>query len=570
MIKRNLTLVLLILLLGGVAQANVGPNTVTDIQVEGNEFIPTQDIMEVIEIEIGDEVDGTILRNNMEKIYEMGWFYDIFVDYEPYEGGLRLIFQVMENFEIKGIEFEGITVYTEEEIKKELELEIGYVLNTRKLNDDLRRLEQKFQDDGYILARITDVQLSEEEQVLFITINEGFLNEIKIKGNEKTRDYVIEREFVIEEGEVFNAQKAQQTLQNIYNLGFFSENISSSLDPVDPEENLFDLIIELEETDTGNLGAGGGYNTRDGFYGFLDVQERNLLGRGQEIGVRAEIGRNRTYEIYFSEPHLMETPYSISANLRRRVEHDSRDITIDDEDVKVDTREIRQGGSITLGRQLTDILRLSGTARIEHSRITYEDDIISPLTSQLRALSFTARRDTTDVPFSRRLSPTQGGIEIGTIEMAGYLLGGSYDFTKLTGEIRRFYPGFEDDHNWALRLKTATMFGPDLGNIPRNETLHVGGPDTLRGYDFRHFEGHRMILFNTEYRFPIYGIFQGAGFIDMGYAWEENQDVKLKDFGLGFGAGVRLDTPLGKLRLDLGYRPETGRFKPHFSIGQTF
>ncbi len=570
MVKRSLAVVILFLLLGGMAQGQSGPNTVTDIQIEGNEYIATEDILNAIEIEIGDEVDGEILRENMERIYELGWFYDIFVDYEPYEGGLRLIFQVMENFEIKGIEFEGVSVYTDEEIKEEMRLELDYVLNTRRLNEDLRRIEQRFQDDGYILARITDVHLSEEEQVLYVTINEGYLNEVRVEGNEKTRDYVIEREIVLEEGEVFTAHKAQKTLQNIYNLDFFSENISSNLEPVDPEKNIFDFVIELEEVDTGNLGAGGGYNTRDGFYGFIDVQERNLFGRGQEVGIRAEIGRNRTYEIYFSEPKLMDTPYSISVNLRRRVEHDSQDVTIDGEEVELDYREIRQGGSVTLGQQLTEILRLSGTARIDHSKITYEDDVLYPKTTQLRALSFTARRDTTDIPFSRRLSPTEGGIEIGTIEFAGYLLGGDFDFTKITGELRRFYPGYELDHNWALRLKAGTMFGPDLPNIPRNEKLMVGGSETLRGYDFRYFEGHRMILFNAEYRFPIYGIFEGAGFIDTGYAWGEDQSLKLADMGLGIGAGVRLDTPLGKLRLDIGYRPDIGKFKPHFSIGQTF
>jgi len=570
LVKRSLAVVILFLLLGGMAQGQSGPNTVTDIQIEGNEYIATEDILNAIEIEIGDEVDGEILRENMERIYELGWFYDIFVDYEPYEGGLRLIFQVMENFEIKGIEFEGVSVYTDEEIKEEMRLELDYVLNTRRLNEDLRRIEQRFQDDGYILARITDVHLSEEEQVLYVTINEGYLNEVRVEGNEKTRDYVIEREIVLEEGEVFTAHKAQKTLQNIYNLDFFSENISSNLEPVDPEKNIFDFVIELEEVDTGNLGAGGGYNTRDGFYGFIDVQERNLFGRGQEVGIRAEIGRNRTYEIYFSEPKLMDTPYSISVNLRRRVEHDSQDVTIDGEEVELDYREIRQGGSVTLGQQLTEILRLSGTARIDHSKITYEDDVLYPKTTQLRALSFTARRDTTDIPFSRRLSPTEGGIEIGTIEFAGYLLGGDFDFTKITGELRRFYPGYELDHNWALRLKAGTMFGPDLPNIPRNEKLMVGGSETLRGYDFRYFEGHRMILFNAEYRFPIYGIFEGAGFIDTGYAWGEDQSLKLADMGLGIGAGVRLDTPLGKLRLDIGYRPDIGKFKPHFSIGQTF
>jgi len=570
LIKRSCILILLILLVGGAAQANLGPNIVTDIEIKGNEFVPTEDIKEVLEIEVGDEVDGDILRNNLEKIYEMGWFYDIWVDYEPYDGGLRLIFEVMENFELEELKFEGVSIYSEQELRDAMEMEVGQVLNTRQLNADLQGIEQKYQDNGYILARINDVRLSEEEQVLTVQINEGFLNEVRVKGNEKTRDYVIEREIVIEEGEVFSARKAQQTLQNIYNLGFFSENIESNLEPVDIEENLFDLVIKVEEVDTGNIGAGGGYNTRDGFYGFLDVQERNLLGRGQEVGVRVELGRNRTYEVHFTEPHLLDTPYSISTSLRRRVEHDEITLGESEEEFVADTREIRQGGSITLGRQMTDELKLSSRFRLDHSRITYEGVFMEPITTQIRSLSITGQRDTTPFPFARRVNPTEGGIERATVEMAGYILGGTVDFTKFTLDLRRYYPGFAEDQNWALRLKGGTMFGPELADIPRNEKLMVGGADTLRGYDFRHFEGHRMLLFNAEYRFPIYGIFQGAGFFDVGHAWEEGESFNLAEFGVGFGAGVRLDTPLGTIRVDLGFRPDDRSLKPHLSIGQTF
>jgi len=575
LLKKSFVLLMLLFLAGGVALADVDEeiapevdvNEITAIEIKGNDVVTDEEIKEVIDIEIGDIVDADMLYRNMEKIYEMGWFHDIWVDYEPYQGGLRIIFEVMENFEVSDVVFSGVTRYDSEELKELLRVEPEKVLNTRYLNEDLPKIEEKYHEDGYILARIVDISLSEDRQELDIEINEGFLGEVTFSGNEKTRDYVIEREIELEEGEVFNARKVQSTLQNIYRLGFFSENIESHLDPKDPQNNVFDLHISLEEVETGNIGGGGGYNTRDGFYGFLDLQERNLLGRGQEIGVRVELGRNRNYEINFREPHLLDTPYSISTRLFRRLE---REEVGDDIDYYND-RSIRQGGSLTLGRQITDTFDLSTRFRLEHSSRYDRDEDGSDWneisSDRTHTLTLTGTRDTRQFLHPQQMSPSRGGMEIAAVEMGGYLVGGDYDFTKYTLELRRYFPGFADEHSWAMRLKGGTSAGKDA--LPRNEKFVVGGAETLRGYDRNFSQGEHMVFYNLEYRFPIYGIVEGTGFFDTGLAWGDDDSIQLSDFGVGIGAGVRLNTPLGMLRFDLGYSGDEG-FKPYFSIGHTF
>jgi hypothetical protein len=127
-----------------------------------------------------------------------------------------------ENPVLKQLKFEGNQAISTKKLKEILQLEVGKMLNTKDLNDKLRKIESYYQDEGYILGKVEDI-LMKKDGTLLVTINEGKLAGININGNEKTRDFVIERKLSMEAGDVFNVEVMKKNLRDIYNLGFFKD-----------------------------------------------------------------------------------------------------------------------------------------------------------------------------------------------------------------------------------------------------------------------------------------------------------------------------------------------------------
>lgn len=132
-------------------------------------------------------------------------------------------------------------------------------------------------------------------------------------------------------------------------------------------------------------------------------------------------------------------------------------------------------------------------------------------------------------------------------------------------DMRRFYPGFKSNHAWALRLKA----GKGEGELPQLEKYTLGGSQSLRGYEYGAFYGDSLLLLNLEYRLPIADNFTAVVFADAGNVWEKEESIDLGDLRYSIGAGLRMNTPIGQLRLDYGFN-EDGGGQPHFSIGHTF
>ena len=172
-------------------------------------------------------------------------------------------------------------------------------------------------------------------------------------------------------------------------------------------------------------------------------------------------------------------------------------------------------------------------------------------------------RDTTDNP----MNPTRGARDMASIEYAGELLGGDYDFSKYNLEMRRYFQGFKDDHTWALRVKGGVS---SSSNLPSHEEYRLGGSNTLRGFK-KTMSGDKMALANVEYRFPIVKQLQGTVFMDAGQVWQdEEMQLEKPELKYSGGLGVRMNTPLGQIRVDYALGNSGEGAMPHFSIGQTF
>jgi len=540
----------LILLINSVVLANEGFHIITALELEGNQRVSTEEILTLLETEIGKPLDEEVIKADLQRIYDLGYFQDASVSFEVYLGGLKAIFELVEYPVIKDILIEGVESFSEEEILSLLGVQKGEVLNHNTLLQGRREIEQAYQEAGYILAMLTDLHIS-DDGILTVRFNEGYINDIILKGNEKTKDFVILRQLEFKPGDVLNMNVLQNSFQNLVRLNLFAE-FNPQLERVSILENTANIIIEVAEAKTGLLSVGVTYSTKDGWLGYIDIQERNLLGNGQTLGFQWQFGGVTNYSINFYEPWLLGTRTSFGIGLYDRTSTG-----------KLENREYslnRRGGNLLLGHNLINewdgqiTFKAEDTEREWLARKEIEK-------KALRSLTFQVDRDTTNHPFN----PTGGAIDIFSIEYAGNFLGGTENFVKYNMDMRRFYPGFKSNHAWALRLKA----GKGEGELPQLEKYTLGGFQSLRGYEYGAFYGDSLLLLNLEYRLPIADNFTAVVFADAGNVWEKEESIDLGDLRYSIGAGLRMNTPIGQLRLDYGFN-EDGGGQPHFSIGHTF
>ncbi|MCK4260059.1 MAG: BamA/TamA family outer membrane protein [Halanaerobiales bacterium] len=554
--RKVLAIVVILSIVGGISSgivmADDPANLITAIGVSGNLSIPEEEILNVVQTKVGEQIDNDKLRADLQSVFDLGYFFNVQVNFENHFGGVKLIFEVVENPKVVEININGTEVISDTRLLELMTLKPGMMLNTKVLNEDLRIIEEYYKNQGFVLAYIEDIDVS-DDGILNVSINEGFLKDIKIMGNQKTRDYVIRREVQLQPGEVFNINKVYKDLRDIYNLGFF-DDVKPQIERATDGSNKVDLVIEVEEKKTGAFNVGGGYSSKDGWLGYVEVKEPNLFGRGQRLGLKWEFGESMNYELNFFDPWAFGKEFSFGVDLYNKTNNNSKDSE------KGNYSKVSRGGSLQIGRPLTEDIKGLLKFRYENTLTDWDDDQYSNEQGDTRSLTLSTVRNTTDSPFF----PTTGGIDVGSIEYAGQILGGDYDFTKLNLESRRYFPGFRDGHVWALRGKVGFATGSAL---PYHEEFKIGGSETLRGYDNLSFSGDRMVLANLEYRFPLVSeSLEGAAFIDAGDAWKNDLDeLNLKFAG---GVGVRMNTPLGQIRLDYAIGEDGGM--PHFSIGQTF
>ncbi|MEJ6951259.1 BamA/OMP85 family outer membrane protein [Natronospora cellulosivora (SeqCode)] len=538
-----------------LSNAGINFQIISGIALEGNDYVADQEILSLIETEVGEFLNEEKIKSDLYAIYDLGYFQDVSVSLQPYQGGLKVIYELLEYPLVKDIILKGSESFTAEELIDLIDIEIDQILNQDKLFEGRLAIEELYHENGYVLATFTDINLS-EDGVLTLELNEGYINEIIIKGNDKTEDYVIIRELEFFEGDVLNTEIIQRSFQRIVRLNIFEE-FNPTLEPIKTGENKANIVIDLNEGKTGNLGAGVTWSSQDGWLGFINIQERNFMGRGQTIGFSWEFGGVTNYSISFNEPWLFGTPTSFGISLYDRTS------TI--EEGEDESEEHRRGGSISLGHRLVDDWNGRVRFKIEDSTRTSieEDDEVEPEIekSSVRSLTLQVNRDTTNHPFN----PTSGSIDTFSIEYAGQMLGGDADFTKYNLDMRRYYPGFRDEHAWGFRVKA----GASQGVLPSVERYRVGGSESLRGYQHGELTGTEMLLLNAEYRVPIADNFTGVVFADAGNAWDGLRNTDVKDLNFSYGAGIRMNTPIGQVRLDYGIKLEGGG-QPHFSIGHAF
>lgn len=561
--------------------------TITKQVITGNTVISEAEIAAALKTKPGMELTEQGLNEDLSAIYDLGWFYDLRPEFKKVPEGVQVIYHVMENPAFTKVKITGNTVVDDKKAAGFFDLEENKIINLKDVNTRVQRLEEEYRQNGYILARVTDIHM-DTDGTLNITVNEGIVEDFKVKGNVKTKDYVITREMKLKKGKPFNAKDARRSMQRVYNLGYF-EDVNVKLNP-GKEPNSVEVEISVVEMNTGTFGIGAGYSNADGFIGMISIGDKNFRGTGDKVNIRWEFGGedNKNYDFSYTKPWIDDKETTATINLY--------DITNEYADYNINGDEIarydkkRRGQELTFSRKtdneyVSNYVTLKNRDDIykgmadgyENDKDQYYEDVFNdsqykedwmPSTAaERRKENFGVTRSiTVGRIFDSRdniYDPHEGKRIAYSLEWAG--LGGDFDFTKFTADYRYYYRA-GGESVWALNLGA----GYADGDMPLSQRFSMGGSDTLRGYEDDQFRGNSMLKATLEYRFPIIKKVQGVLFTDNGYAWDKRHEDEF-DLGLiknSFGVGLRINSPLGPVKLDYGYGDDGGKF--HFSFGGQF
>lgn len=568
-------------------EAQVG-KTITSVDFEGIPEEVKAKLAPLIQSKPGSTVTVEGIRNDVASLGSIGVFSQIRPVFVSVPEGVKLTYQLVSNPVVKNVEFSGNTVFTSDYLKSIMQIPKDSVLNFVLVNQKLREIEDLYLKQGYMLVSIPNVQVS-ADGTLHIDISEGIVEDIVIVGNEKTKNYVITRELKLKKGKPFNKFLASRSMERLYNLGYF-EDVNMKLLPGKTNEH--DVIIEIDviEQKTGIVTVGAGYSDADGTVGIIELGDTNFRGTGDKVNLHWEFGGagdGKNYTLSYTRPWINDNGDSLGASIFNRIyEYDDYDAN-GDKVAEYDKR--RKGWNLTWGH-VSDEYR-TNSFNFESSKESYDDhdgfetgEVMDKYLAKnnitdyhdsdwykaimdnfgtTNSFTFTHVFDNRDNYFNaskgRRISFAA--------QWGGHGLGGDYDFYKFTAE-GRFYKALGNGHILALRL----MGGYIDGDVSYGNLFDLGGSDTLRGYEDDQFKGKKMYAATLEYRFPIAKKVQGVLFTDAGSTWgiDEGKIPWYTDddsLNWSVGVGIRLQTPIGPIRLDYGHGD---RNKFNFSFGTQF
>ena len=562
---------------------------ITGLSISGVTAEQQAQLLPILTEKIGDAVSVDGVFKDVTNLGNTGYFSEVNPVFTTVPEGVKLDFAVTVNPITTGVAFEGNTVYTSEVLTKFMDLQPGQVLNSVYVGQKVQGINAAYARDGYMLAHVDGIRV-DDQGVLHVHIVEGIVEDIVPAGNKKTRDKVITREFVQKKGKPFNKFLVRRSVERVYNLGFF-DDVNVRMLPGDQDPNNVIIEIDVLEHKTGTITLGAGYSKSDGLMGIIEFGEDNFRGTGDKFKVHWEIGgkkKYKNYQISYLKPWIDSKGTSLGFSFFNR-EDEYTDYNEDGNEVAEYNKKSR-GFNISFGRQTGEYTRDYLTLESRKDSYKWDDDDSSGFRYDKNAGkgknwnngSYNFANDKyVDKNFGRINSitwqkvydsrdniyePTRGRRISYTAQWAGHGLGGDFDFYKFTAEAR-MYKKLGAKNVLAFRARGGFI----QGDAPYSQLFTLGGADSLRGYEDDQFRGKYMYNATLEFRFPIVKKVSGVLFTDIGDAWDAPNVTwynSKKTFNYGVGAGIRVTTPIGPVKLDYGVGKHKNKF--HFSFGTQF
>ena len=558
---------------------------INDIEILGSNIIKPEYILSKMKLKKGDLYDKDIMQQDLKTIYKLGYFTEKMkaVPVKNSNGTISLKIIVEENIPITDFTIEGNTVVSSEEIMQYLLPLKGKPQNIAAINQAMEQINECYYKKGYILSKIDSIY-DDPDGTLNISITEGKINSISIKGNEKTKEYVIERNIMTEPGSVYNENQMKQDLVRLYSTQAFKDvNRTIEASPDDPDK--FDVTIELKEQRTASVSVGGGLDSATGVFGSLGISDNNFRGLNQRISLSGMVGsgvlmsdssilRNINYqaEISFFEPHFLNADNSLMSKIYYR-DLGSYQIPL--------AMERRIGLEATIAHRIKANKHLSSTWTVGGEYIHLSEGDRGKITSLYNSHG---------VDISERAKELQGGYFLKVAPGLSYdsrdsainprngvvasirleenfgLDGFNKTNGRLTGMVKKYVP---------IAKKSSLTFTGRGGlrvhggsNTPELMAYRLGGPYTIRGYKVNGVgTGTSFIMGSAELATPIPFVdklrvnflqnLRITFWVDAGTVFNPTISSVIYDrplHAITAGVGLKINMPgVGPLSIDYGF-----------------
>ena len=474
-----------------------------------------------------------------------------------------------------------------EELRQQIEFEEGDWYDADLVETTISNLSDAVGTKGFAFVDVKPrVKRDREERVITITfdIQEGpkvFVERINITGNVRTVDEVIRREILLVPGDAFNTSKLRRSRRRIRNLGFFEKVEVENVPGSGADQTV--VNVDVREQSTGEISFGAGFSNTSGILGDVSLRERNLVGKGQDIRLRLQIGTElQQIDLSFTEPYFLDRPIAAGFDLFK-VERDLQDESSFDRD--------STGGSLRMGYRLQENLTQRWKYTLRQDEISNVESDASLAVQQQEGETLTSEISHTLQYDKRddRFDPRRGFLVSMTNSYAGLLGDVDYVRNELSGA---YYIPITDDITGALRLGGGYIIGLGDDNVRIIDRFFLGGSN-LRGFENAgagprdipsddSLGGNWIYFGSVEASFPLglpseFGI-RGRIFSDFGSIGltddEIGQIAMTESIRLSAGVGISWRSPFGPVRVDVAQAilkedfDETELFR--FSFGTSF
>lgn len=526
------------------------------------------------------------VQEDVHRIISSGYFCSCMPVAIDTRDGIRLVFQVEPNQEFQGLVCEGANVLPTKFIEDSFRDGYGKVVNIRRLDEVIDSINGWYMERG-LFGLVSGVEIL-SGGIIRLQVSEAEVNNISIRFLDrktgeptvgKTKPETILRQLTTKKGQVYSMLQGKRDVDTVLTMGIM-EDVSIVPQPAG-DTGKVDLTMNVVERVSGGFSAGGGISSGitsgplSGLIGSFAYSHRNVFGRNQKLNVSLERGQiDSIFRINYTDPWIegddKRTSRSIMIQNSRTPgtlvhgnQPDNSSLTI---------------GRVTAGIEFSRPFRpkWSGTAGLIFQHAGARDDKGNPIIKDFYSSPLTASGNTHDDTLLAKFECVYTGsgdpgssMFVFNMEQGLPVLPEWLFFNRVNARARK---GLDIG---PARFLLSLSGGHVVGNFSPHEAFAIGGTNSVRGYEEGAVgSGRSYVVGSGEIAFPLLGPVEGAIFADYGTDLGSGPTVpgdpagaRLKPgSGYGYGCGVRVDSPLGPLRLEYAFDDrKAGRF--HFGVG---